>query len=76
MGKRDVVSYSSVINVYSKMGGVDAAKRAQALLDEMQKEDVEPNAHTFNRYVHAASALSNYWFIDDSPLIVCLLTAQ
>ena len=54
MGKRDVVSYSSVMNVYSKMGGVDAAKRAQALLDEMQREDVEPNAHAFNRYILVA----------------------
>ena len=53
MGKRsverDVVSYSSVIKVYSTMGGVQAARRAQALLDEMKKESVEPNAHTFNR---------------------------
>ncbi|KAL7553715.1 hypothetical protein ACHAWF_017036 [Thalassiosira exigua] len=55
MGKRDVVSYSSVINVYSKMGGVKAAKRAQALLDQMQEEDVEPNAHTFNSAITAWS---------------------
>jgi len=55
MGKRDVVSYSSVINVYSKMGGVKAATRAQALLDEMQKEDVKPNAHTFNSAITAWS---------------------
>ena len=49
MGKRDVVSYSSVINIHSKVGGIKAAKRAQALLDEMQNEDVLPNAYTFNR---------------------------
>lgn len=53
MGKRsierDVVSYSSVINVYSKMGGIQAARRAQALLDEMQDDSIEPNAHTFSR---------------------------
>jgi len=55
MGKRDVVSYSSVINVYSKMGGVKAAKRAQALLDEMQKDNVKPNAHTFNSAITAWS---------------------
>ena len=49
MGKRDVVSYSSVINIHSKVGGIKAAKRAQELLDEMQNEDVAPNAYTFNR---------------------------
>ncbi|KAL7542284.1 hypothetical protein ACHAXR_013211 [Thalassiosira sp. AJA248-18] len=49
MGKRDVVSYSNVINAYSNMGGFKAAKRAQELLDEMQKDDgVEPNAFAFN----------------------------
>jgi len=55
MGKRDVVSYSNVINVYSKMGGVKAATRAQALLDEMQKEQINPNAHTFNSAITAWS---------------------
>ena len=53
MGKRsidrDVVSYSSVIKVYSTVGGVQAARRAQALLDEMQDDSIEPNAQTFNR---------------------------
>ena len=49
MGRRDVVSYSHVINIHSKMGGVKSATRAQALLDEMQREDVAPNAHAFNR---------------------------
>jgi len=55
MGKRDVVSYTSVINAYSKTGGEHAAKRAQSLLDEMQNEDVEPNAQTFNSAITAWS---------------------
>ena len=55
MGKRDVVSYTSVINAYSSMGGENAAKRAQSLLDEMQKDDVEPNAQTFNGAITAWS---------------------
>ena len=49
MGKRDVVSYSNVIALHSKMGGLESATRAQTLLDEMQQEDVTPNAHTFSR---------------------------
>ncbi|KAL3784893.1 hypothetical protein HJC23_012496 [Cyclotella cryptica] len=53
MGERDVVSYSSVINAYSKMGGVEAARKAQALLDEMQKHDVMPNAQVFNSAITA-----------------------
>ena len=53
MGKRDVVSYTSVINAYSNMGGENAAKRAQSLLDEMQKDAVEPNAQTFNGAITA-----------------------
>ncbi|KAL7468481.1 hypothetical protein ACHAXS_008706 [Conticribra weissflogii] len=53
MGKRDVVSYSSVITAYSQKGGIEAAKRAQALLEEMKKEDVEPNAQTFNSAIMA-----------------------
>lgn len=53
MGKRDVVSYTSVINAYSNEGGLNAAKRAQSLLDEMQKDAVEPNAQTFNSAITA-----------------------
>ncbi len=50
MGKQDAISYSSGMNVYSKMSEVDAAKRAHVLLllDEIQKEDVEPNVLAFN----------------------------
>lgn len=55
MGRRDVVSYSNVIHIHSKAGGVDSAARAQALLDEMQQEDVQPNAHTFNSAITAWS---------------------
>lgn len=55
MGKRDVVSYTSVINAYSTQGGEKAAKRAQSLLDEMQKNDVEPNVQTFNGAITAWS---------------------
>lgn len=55
MGKRDVVSYSSVMNIHAKKGGVKAAKRAQELLNEMQREDVEPNAHAFNSAITAWS---------------------
>jgi len=55
MGKRDVVSYSSVINAYSQQGGIEAAKRAQFLLEEMEKEDVEPNALTYNSAITAWS---------------------
>ncbi|KAL9191041.1 hypothetical protein ACHAXT_000747 [Thalassiosira profunda] len=55
MGERDVVSYSSVMHIHSTTGGVKAAKRAQELLDEMQKEDVEPNAHAFNSVITALS---------------------
>ncbi len=55
MGKRDVVSYTSVINAYSTQGGETAAKRAQSLLDEMQKNDVEPNVQTFNGAITAWS---------------------
>eukprot|EP00986_Skeletonema_menzelii_P016391 scaffold14433_cov156-Skeletonema_menzelii.AAC.2 len=55
MGKRDVVSYTSVINAYSTQGGENAAKRAQSLLDEMQNDSVEPNAQTFNGAITAWS---------------------
>eukprot|EP00985_Skeletonema_marinoi_P013224 scaffold6528_cov211-Skeletonema_marinoi.AAC.12 len=55
MGKRDVVSYTTVINAYSTQGGENAAKRAQSLLDEMQNDDVEPNAQTFNGAITAWS---------------------
>ena len=55
MGKRDVVSYTSVINAYSTQGGEKAAKRAQSLLDEMQNDAVEPNAQTFNGAITAWS---------------------
>jgi len=54
MGKRDVVSYSSVINIHSKSnGGIKAAKRAQKLLDEMQNEQIVPNAYTYNSAITA-----------------------
>jgi hypothetical protein len=35
------------------MGGVEAAKKAQALLDEMQEQDVMPNAQVFNSAITA-----------------------
>ena len=54
MGKRDVVSYSSVINIHSKSnGGIRAAKRAQELLDEMQHEQIVPNSYTYNSAITA-----------------------
>jgi len=54
MGKRDVVSYSSVINIHSKSnGGIKAAKRAQELLDEMQHEQIIPNSYTYNSAITA-----------------------
>jgi pentatricopeptide repeat protein len=55
MGKRDVVSYSTVIQSYSQLGGKQAAHKAQQLLDEACKDGLKPNAQLFNSAITAWS---------------------